>query len=151
VGAFSALNGVAGANAERLPVIFVSAGYNTFEKIRCAAVRILHADNAPSLIDEAIGTALRERKPAYIEIDCNLANAPCPEPAPFETLVTAETSNRLALDAAVERASALLANAKKPVLLAGPHLRPSGAIHAFRGVAEALGCAVAVRNTRMSG
>src|SRR5258708_5081929 len=29
VGAFSALNGVAGAYAESLPVIFVSAGYNT--------------------------------------------------------------------------------------------------------------------------
>lgn len=29
VGAFSALNGVAGAYAERLPVIFVASGYNT--------------------------------------------------------------------------------------------------------------------------
>ena len=29
VGAFSALNGIAGAYAERLPVIFISSGYNT--------------------------------------------------------------------------------------------------------------------------
>jgi TPP-dependent 2-oxoacid decarboxylase len=29
VGSFSALNGVAGAYAERLPVIFVASGYNT--------------------------------------------------------------------------------------------------------------------------
>ncbi|MGB8785668.1 MAG: thiamine pyrophosphate-binding protein, partial [Terriglobales bacterium] len=168
VGAFSALNGVAGAYAERLPVILVSGGYNTndpsknhllhhtiathdfsyqyemFEKITCAAVRILHAENAPSLIDEAIGTALRERKPAYIEIACNLSNARCPEPAPFERLLTGETSNRLALDKAVKHASMLLESAKKPVLLAGAHLRPFGAIDAFRDAAEGLGCAVAV-------
>ena len=85
VGAFSALNGVAGAYAERLPVIFVSSGPNTndaganhilhhtlgthdfsyqYEVIRrvtCAAVRILHPENAPAMIDEAIGAALRER------------------------------------------------------------------------------------------
>ena len=35
-------------------------------------------------------------------------------------------------------------NAKKPILLAGAHLRSYGAIDAFRELAEALGCAVAV-------
>ena len=144
VGAFSALNGVAGANAERLPVIFVSAGYNTndpsrnyllhhtigthdfsyqyemFEKITCAAVRVLHPDNAPIFVDHAIGTALRERKPAYIDIACNLSNAPCPEPARLETLGTTEASDPIALDEAVKQARALLAKAKRPVLLAGP-------------------------------
>src|SRR5271156_3732965 len=45
----------------------------------------------------------------------------------------------------VDRATAPLAGAKKPILLAGARLRCSyGAIGAFRGVAEALGCAVAV-------
>ena len=39
------------------------------------------------MIDEAISTALRERKPAYIEIPCNLSAAPCPEPAPIDTLL----------------------------------------------------------------
>ncbi len=168
VGAFSALNGVAGAMAERLPVIFVSAGYNTndpsrnhllhhtiashdlsyqyemFEKVTSAAVRILHADNAPSLIDHAIGTALRERKPAYIEIACNLSNAPCPEPAPLETLGVMQVSDPAALEAAVADARAVVAGAQRPVLLAGTHLRPFGALRAFRQLAEALGCAVAV-------
>ena len=168
VGAFSAFNGVAGANAERLPVIFVSSGYNTndpganhilhhtvdthdlsyqyeaFRQVTCAAVRILHPDNAPVMIDTAISTALRERKPAYIEIPCNLSQAPCPEPVPFDAVVASETSNPQALTAAVGRASALLASAKKPVLLAGVHLRSYGAIEAFRELAEALGCAVAV-------
>ena len=168
VGAFSALNGVAGAYAERLPVIFVSSGYNTnddaanhllhhtigthdysyqyemFKYVTCAAVRILHADNAPSMIDHAISTALRERKPAYIEIACNLSTALCPEPSPFEMMLSSEDSNIAALTAATERASTLLATATRPMLLAGVHLRSYGAIDAFRELAEKLGCAVAV-------
>ena len=173
VGAYSALNGVAGAYAERLPVIFVSSGPNTNDpvanhimhhtmgthdfsdqyevcrQVTCEAVRILHADNAPTLIDQAISTALRERKPVYIEIACNLSAAPCPEPAPIDTLLAStmlsfQPTNPRALTAAVDRASQLLENAKKPILLAGAHLRSYGAIDAFRELAEALGCAVAV-------
>ena len=45
---------------------------------------------------------------------------------------------------AVGRASDLVQQAKKPILLAGAHLRAHGAIDAFRELAEALGCAVAV-------
>ena len=168
VGAYSALNGVAGAYAERLPVIFVSSGPNTNDpvanhimhhtmgthdfsdqyevcrQVTCEAVRILHADNAPTLIDQAISTALRERKPVYIEIACNLSAAPCPEPAPIDTLLAStmlsfQPTNPRALTAAVDRASQLLENAKKPILLAGAHLRSYGAIDAFRELAEALG------------
>ena len=168
VGAFSALNGVAGAYAERLPVIVVSSGPNTndvgsnhvlhhtmdngdlsdqyeiFRKVTCKAVRIVHPDTAPALIDEAISAALRERKPAYIEIPCNLSAAPCAEPAPFDTLPAWEPSNARMLTDAVGRASDLVQQAKKPILLAGVHLRAHGAIDAFRELAETLGCAVAV-------
>ena len=168
VGAFSAFNGVAGAYAESLPVIFVSAGYNTndpsanhllhhtlgthdfsyqyeaFRNVTCAAVRILCAENAPSLIDHAVLTALRERKPAYIEIACNLSDAPCPQPVPFDILLSSQPGSARALRAAVESAATLLNNAKKPLLLAGVHLRAGGAIDAFRDLAEALGCGVAV-------
>jgi pyruvate decarboxylase len=168
VGAFSALNGVAGAYAQSLPVIFVAAGCNTndynsnhfvhhtlgthefsdqyemFRRVTCAAVRIMHADNAPAMIDHAISMALRERKPVYIEIACNLAGALCPEPAPYETIWAPEGSNPYAMEAAVERASAMLADAQRPMLLAGAHLRPFGAMDAFRELAEAMGCAVAV-------
>ena len=106
VGAFSALNGVAGAYAERLPMIFISAGYNTndeasgrflhhtigttdysyqeemFRPVTCKTVRILTAEEAPSLIDDAIATALRDSKPCYIEIASNLADAECADPQP---------------------------------------------------------------------
>src|ERR1700722_9358230 len=127
VGAFSALNGVAGAYAARLPVIFVTSGYNTndeganhllhhsigthdfayqhemFRYVTCAAVRVRHPDDAPSMIDAAISAALRERKPAYIEIACNLSNAPCPEPGPFEALLAPAEGNSHGLASAVDR------------------------------------------------
>jgi pyruvate decarboxylase/indolepyruvate decarboxylase len=102
VGAFSALNGVAGAYAARLPVIFVSSGYNTndetanhllhhsigthdfsyqhdiFRYVTCAAVRVLHPDNAPSMIDHAISTALREpsRPTSRSPATCRMRPAP---------------------------------------------------------------------------
>ena len=168
VGAFSALNGLVSANAEKLPVIFVSGSHNTndpaenhllhhtigthdnsyqYEMIRqvtSAAKRIFNAENAPLFIDNAITTALRERKPSYIEIACNLAAAPCNKPAPFETIVTKRMTNGDSVNAAIEYAAARINNAKKPLLLAGSQLRSFGAIEAFRELAEAMSCAVAV-------
>src|ERR1700756_1581856 len=164
----TALSVGAAASAGRLPVIMVSSSPNTndagenhilhhtvgshdftaqyevFRQVTCAAVRIQHPDNAPAMIDEAISTALRERKPAYIEIPCNLSAAPCAPPAPFSELPAWQPSNARMLSEAVARATDLLAQAKKPILLAGVHLRSYGAIEAFRELAEALGCAVAV-------
>jgi pyruvate decarboxylase len=168
VGVFSALNGIAGAYAENLPVIFVSGGYNTndssanhylhhtigthdfsyqyemLQKVTCDAVQIFHAEDAPYLIDHAIRTALRERKPAYIEIPCNLANLPCTEPIPFESLLLPEKSDPKALADVVDAVASLLNDAKNPLLLAGSRLRPYGAIESFRELAETLGCGVAV-------
>ena len=45
VGAFSAPNGVAGAYAARLPVIFVSSGYNTNGKRDTSACGHRHRDS----------------------------------------------------------------------------------------------------------
>ncbi|HEY1440227.1 MAG TPA: thiamine pyrophosphate-dependent enzyme, partial [Mycobacterium sp.] len=121
-----------------------TAQYEVFRQVTCVAVRIQHSANAPAMIDEAISTALRERKPAYIEIPCNLSAAPCSPPAPFSTLRSGQYSNARMVADAVARATGLIAEAKKPILLAGAHLRAYGAVEAFRELAEALGCAVAV-------
>jgi pyruvate decarboxylase len=174
VGAFSAINGVAGAYAERLPVIFVSGSYNTNDpnaghiphhslgiqdlnyqcemiaKVTCDAAQIIHEKDAPYLIDKVILNALRHRLPGYIEIPSNIANAPCPDPVPFETLFKPSTSDPDVLQAAVDTASTAINNADRPVLLAGPNLRAYGAIDSFRELAEALGCAVAVQPSAKS-
>jgi pyruvate decarboxylase len=168
VGAFSALNGVAGAYAENLPVIFISSSYNTNDpiedhilhhtlgthdlsyqhdivaRVTCEAVHVKHAEDAPHQIDRAIRAALGQRKPAYIEIPVNLSNAPCREPVPLESFSPQERSDPKALAAAVDKAGNLLDGARRPVLLAGGKLRAYNATNAFRELAEALGCGVAV-------
>ncbi len=174
VGAFSAINGIAGAYAERLPLVFVSGSYNTNDPIRgniphhslgildlnyqfemiakvtCDAAQILHEKDAPYLIDRVILNALRNRLPGYIEIPSNIANAACPDPTPFETLFKPPASDPDALQAAVDASADAINNADRPVLLAGPNIRAYGAINAFKELAETLGCAVAVQPSAKS-
>jgi pyruvate decarboxylase len=168
VGSLTAFDGLAGAYAEELPVILISGAPNSNDfganhlvhhalgtldlqypldaarRITCEAVSITHPEEAPCLIDKAIRAALRERKPAYIEIPCNLAPAPCSKPGPVSWLVEKSKSNPSSLEAAVRAAAEFLNKAVRPVLLAGSKLRSHGAIESFRSLAEAVGCGVAV-------
>jgi len=168
VGALSAFNAIAGAYAENLPVILVSGAPNTNDratehvlhhtlgthdflyqleiakKITCAAVSITSAVDAPDQIDYAIRTALRERKPAYIDIACNIAAAPCAVPGPIGAVINEEPSDRETLEAAVAAAADFLRGKQKPVLLIGSKLRAAGAEKQAIALADALGCSVAV-------
>ena len=168
VGALSAFNAIAGAYAENLPVILVSGAPNTNDratehvlhhtlgthdfsyqleiakKITCAAVSITSAVDAPDQIDYAIRTALRERKPAYIDIACNIAAAPCAAPGPISAVINEEPSDRETLEAAVAAAADFLRGKQKPVLLIGSKLRAAGAEKQAIALADALGCSVAV-------
>ena len=168
VGALSAFNAIAGAYAENLPVILVSGAPNTNDratehvlhhtlgthdfsyqlqiakKITCAAVSITSAIDAPDQIDYAIRTALRERKPAYIDIACNIAAAPCAVPGPISAVINEEPSDRETLEAAAAAAADFLRGKQKPVLLIGSKLRAAGAEKQAIALADALGCSVAV-------
>ncbi len=166
VGGLSLLNGIAGAHAEDLPVIAISGGPNTnstaeyellhhtlgrvdyeyqrdiFDQICADAVIVQHPDEAPTQIDNAIQQALYWRRPAYIEIACNIAGEPTSPPTRRAFAVRWE-SDPTALAEAVSQAAELLNGAVKPVLLAGVKLRPFGAIEAFRKLADSCGYAVA--------
>ncbi len=168
VGALSAFNAIAGAYAENLPVILVSGAPNTNDratehvlhhtlgthdflyqlqiakKITCAAVSITSAVDAPDQIDYAIRTALRERKPAYIDIACNIAAVPCAAPGPISAVINEEPSDRETLEVAVAVAADFLRGKRKPVLLIGSKLRAAGAEKQAIALADALGCSVAV-------
>ncbi|HTO61665.1 MAG TPA: thiamine pyrophosphate-binding protein [Bradyrhizobium sp.] len=168
VGGLSAINAVAGAYAENLPVILVSGAPNTNDRaadhllhhtlathdfsyqleiakrITCAAVSITSAAEAPRQIDHAIRTALREKKPAYIEIACNIAAAPCAAPGPISAVLAEEPSDPETLESAIAAAARFLHGKQKPVLLIGSKLRAAGAEKQAIELAEALGCAVTV-------
>ncbi|KAE9591975.1 putative pyruvate decarboxylase [Lupinus albus] len=112
---------------------------------RDAAV-VNNLEDAHELIDTAISTALKESKPVYISIGCNLPGIPYPtfnhEPVPFA--LNPKLSNQLGLEAAVEAAAAFLNKAVKPVLVGGPKLRVAKANDAFVELADASGYAFAV-------
>jgi len=168
VGALSAFNALASAYAESLPVILISGSPNTNDlgahhllhhtlgtlnfryqlemarHITCEAVAITHTEEAPWLIDKAIRAAVRNRKPVYIEIPCNLSAALCSVPGPRAALMDFPESDPASLDAAVDAARTLLRRAVRPILLAGPRLRSYGGVNAFLNLAEAVGCGVAI-------
>ncbi|QDT93501.1 thiamine pyrophosphate-binding protein [Gimesia algae] len=166
VGGLSLLNAVAGAYAEDLPLIAVSGGPNTnseaefemlhhtlglldydyqrdiFSKVTAEAVTIHDPREAPTQIDHAIQTALRFRKPVYIEIACNIADAVTSAPN-VRSFGGPTASDPLSLNAAVDRAVELLSAASKPVLVAGVKLRSFGAEANFQKLADACGYAIA--------
>lgn len=170
VGGLSVINAIAGAYSENLPVICIVGGPNSndfgtnriihhtiglpdfsqelhcFQQVTCRQVVIQDLDSAHELIDSAISTALRESKPVYVSVSCNLAGLPHPtfsrEPVPYA--LTHRLSNTQSLEAAVETAAYFLNSAIKPVLVGGSKLRVAKAGSSFLELADASGYAVAV-------
>ncbi|XP_010034573.2 pyruvate decarboxylase 1 [Eucalyptus grandis] len=170
VGGLSIINAIAGAYSENLPIICIVGGPNTndygtsrilhhtiglpdfsqevrcFQTVTCYQAIVNNLENAHEQIDRAISTALKECKPAYISISCNLPSIPHPtfsrEPIPFS--LPPKMSNKLGLEAAVEATVAFLNNAVKPVLIGGPKLRVADACHEFIELADACGYPIAV-------
>eukprot|EP01018_Ginkgo_biloba_P000682 Gb_36229 [translate_table: standard] len=141
VGGLSVLNAIAGAYSENLPVICIVGGpnsndygsnrilhhtvglpdfsqeYRCFQTVTCAQVIVNNLEDAHELIDYAISTALKESKPVYISISCNLPGIRHPtfslEPVPY--CLSPRLSNPRSLEAAVETAAEFLNAAVKPV------------------------------------
>ncbi|CAN7037135.1 unnamed protein product [Brassica oleracea var. botrytis] len=170
VGGLSVLNAIAGAYSENLPVICIVGGPNSndfgtnrilhhtiglpdftqelrcFQTVTCYQAVVNNLEDAHEQIDKAISTALKESKPVYISISCNLAATPHPtfirDPVPFS--LTPRSSNKMGLEAAVEATLEFLNKAVKPVIVGGVKLRVAKASDAFVDLADASGYAMAV-------
>ncbi|XP_074273121.1 pyruvate decarboxylase 2-like [Silene latifolia] len=170
VGGLSVLNAIAGAYSENLPVVCIVGGPNSndygtnrvlhhtiglsdfsqelrcFQTVTCYQAVVNNLEDAHEQIDRAISTALKESKPVYISISCNLPAIPHPtfsrEPVPFS--ISPRMSNQLGLEAAVEAAAEFLNKAVKPVMVGGPKMRVAKAGNAFVELADASGYAMAV-------
>ncbi|KAJ1396522.1 Thiamine pyrophosphate enzyme, C-terminal TPP-binding [Sesbania bispinosa] len=150
VGGLSILNAIAGAYSEDLPIICIVGAPNSndygsnkilhhtiglpdfnqelhcFQPITCHQAVVNRLEDAHEQIDTAIATALRESKPVYISIACNLL------------------TNQKCLEIAVEATAELLNKAVKPVMVGGPRLRMAKACEAFMEMADACGYAIAI-------
>ena len=168
VGGLSVLNAAAGAYSDDLSVLFLSGGPNTndaparhlvhhtigekeldqvsrcFEPVVRKVFVVRRADEAPQMIDEAVTLCLRDKKPVYLEIACNLAAGVIAYPAPLTLPPPRPRSDPASLAAAAAAAAGLLERSGKPVLVAGVKLRSQEAVASFRNLADALACAVAV-------
>ncbi|CAL4894027.1 unnamed protein product [Urochloa decumbens] len=170
VGGLSVLNAIAGAYSENLPVICIVGGPNSndygtnrvlhhtiglpdfsqelrcFQAITCHQAVVNNLDDAHEQIDTAIATALRESKPVYISVSCNLAGLSHPtfsrEPVPL--FISPRLSNKANLEYAVEAAAEFLNKAVKPVMVGGPKIRVAKAQKPFAAIADASGYPFAV-------
>ncbi len=140
VGGFSILNAVAGAYAERVPLVVISGAPATrrreagalvhhlvadyymqleiFKKVTTDAALLSNPETAPDEIDRVIRSAVARKLPVYLEIPADIAVAPCRPP---ETLPVAApiSSDNESLKDCVEEAAALIDKSTNPLVLAG--------------------------------
>jgi indolepyruvate decarboxylase len=140
-GSFSLVNAIAGAYAERVPLVVISGGpprqaYKTqpylhhvlphkfeaslriFEQITVDA-RCLHdPDTATTEIDALLKACLTESRPVYLEFPLDLQRQACSPPGPFE-LPGLTADDEHAVKAAVELVAERVARSERCVGLAG--------------------------------
>ncbi len=143
VGGLSLCNSIAGAYAEKSPVVVISGSpglqerhnnpllhhkvrdfrtqYDVFEKLCVAGTELNDANIAYSEIDRVLDAAARFKRPVYIEIPRDMVSVVPPYPHRYLQLPV--PSDLHALEEAVEEARRLIAESKKPVIVAGVEIQ----------------------------
>ena len=143
VGELSAINGVAGAFAERVPVVVITgspatANFRTrpllhhtlgdyqiplriYEKITAASTQLMSADTAPAEIDRVLSACLSHQQPVYISLPADVVMKKCHRPSAF-LFPTPVPSDQDALGEAIKEAIGMLDVAQKPVVIADVEL-----------------------------
>ncbi|MBW0105415.1 alpha-keto acid decarboxylase family protein [Pseudonocardia sp. KRD291] len=157
VGELSAIDAVAGAYAENVPLVQITGappsalaeagallhhtlGDGDFGRFARAyaevttAGAVLTAGDAPARIDEVLATAVRELRPVYLAVPVDVATALVPAPAAPLPRATADAR---AVAEFRRRAANLLAPAHSAVLVAGHLVERTGAVAPFGRLVDA--------------
>jgi len=140
-GALNMVNAVAGAYAERSPVVVISGApgkgeagtglllhhqaktldsqYRIYREITCDQVRLDDAERTPARIARALARCRTESRPVYIELPRDMVNAACAEVPELPP----EPVDADALAACVDDILARLDSARAPVLMVGVEVR----------------------------
>jgi TPP-dependent 2-oxoacid decarboxylase len=160
VGELSAVNGVAGAFAERVPVVVITgspatANFHTrpllhhtlgdyqiplriYENITAASTQLVSADTAPAEIDRVLSACLSHQQPVYISLPSDVVMMTCHRPNAF-LYPTPAPSDQDALGEAIKEALGMLDQAQKPVVIAGVELIRFKLQQAFAGFLDKTG------------
>jgi indolepyruvate decarboxylase len=139
-GALSATNAIAGAFAERVPVVVISGSpdikyhkegtlwHHTlgdytipakiYEKITIASEFIGDTEKAPEQIDRAIKACLLHSRPVYLELPMDIAVSKCSPPGNILE-IKGKPSDNASLEQAVKETFEMLSGSKRPIILAG--------------------------------
>lgn len=156
VGGLSVCNSIAGAFAEKSPVVVISGspGLNervnnpllhhkvrdfrtqleVFEKICIAGTELSDPLSAFREIDRVLDAAVRFKRPVYIEIPRDMVNVVPQVSHPY--LMPESTSDAGAATEAANEAVALINNSKKPIIIAGVEIHRFGLQDAVLALAE---------------
>jgi indolepyruvate decarboxylase len=163
-GAFSLVNAVAGAYAERVPLVVISGGpprqayrdqplmhhilpgryaasVNIFEQVTVGARVLNDAERAVEDIDELLRLCLQESRPVYLEFPQDLQMQPC-GPVPDWSCPPA-TGDTEATAAALDMLTTRLVDSRRCVLLVGHEVHSAGLQEKVRALADRTGVAVA--------
>lgn len=140
VGELSAINGIAGAYAEYVPVVAITGSPATkkqnmgaplhhslgtgdftifaqmFEKITVAQA-YLTTENATAEIDRVLGACLLKKRPVYISLPMDVAKAEVAQPSD-EFIAPVFNTDAATLEEAIAECVTMLEQAEKPVILA---------------------------------
>jgi indolepyruvate decarboxylase len=163
VGGLSLCNSIAGAFAEKSPVIVLSGSpglserarnpllhhkvrtfetqLEVFEKITAAAAVIDDPLTAFGEIDRVLAAALRYKRPVYLEIPRDMVNVK-PD-GPHRPLAKLPPSDPDALREAVEEAAGMLTAARRPMILADVEIHRFGLQDELLALAESTGIPMA--------
>ena len=138
VGELSAINGVAGAVAERVPVVVITGSPSTinfrtrpllhhtlgdyqiplqmYEKITAASTELVSPETAPAEIDRVLSACLSRQQPVYISMPSDVVMMKCDRPKAFP-FPTPARSDPEALAESLKEALGMLDEARKPVVI----------------------------------
>src|SRR5439155_17401914 len=144
VGGLNVVNAIAGAYAEKSPVVVVSGApgrkdrekdplmhhkVKTFEtqrrvydEVTVASTVLLDEERAAAEIARCVDACLRHKRPVYIEVPHDMVDRMIPIPHLPAAHLTGAASDQQTLKAALSETVELLRAAKKPVILAGVEL-----------------------------
>jgi len=159
-GAFNLVNTVAGAYAERVPLVVLSgapaaveaaSGYQlhhqvktldsqwrVFEELTVDRARLDEPRDAPRQIARVLDAALRESRPVYLEIPRDIPARECDDVPATPAVEPDAQALAACADELVER----LGRAARPVLMAGVEVRRYGLEHRVAELARRLGIPV---------